>query len=125
MKVGIQLYSVRNHMARDPIVAVKAVIREGYRYLETANHTADKEPGVGFGVPAREMKKILDGEGARIVSAHIFPMSGDVLGPALEYYRQLGTAYLVMPMDFYPGRDHVLRRAEDLNRTGKASLGRG
>jgi sugar phosphate isomerase/epimerase len=119
MRVGIQLYSVRNRMAEDPVAAVKAVVREGYRYLETANHSADKDPGVGFGVPAKEMKEILDGEGARIVSAHIFPMTGVVLGPVLEYYRRLGAEYLVMPMGFYPDRDAALRQAEDLNRMGK------
>lgn len=125
MKVGIQLYSVRNHMAKDPITTVKTVVQEGYRYLETANHTADKDPGVGFGVPAGEMKKILDGEGARIVSAHVSPMTSEVLGPVLEYYQQLGTGYMVMPMSFYPGRDDTLRQAEDLNRIGKACAGAG
>jgi sugar phosphate isomerase/epimerase len=125
MKVGIQLYSVRNHMAKDPIAAIKTVVREGYRYLETANHTADKDPGVGFGVPAKELKEILDGAGAKVVSAHIFPMTGEVLGPVLEYYCQLGTPYLVMPMGFYSGRDDALRQAEDLNRIGKTCAGAG
>jgi sugar phosphate isomerase/epimerase len=119
MQVGIQLYSVRNHMAQDPVAAVKAVVREGYRYLETANHTADKDPGVGFGVAAKEMKEILDGEGAKVVSAHIFPMTDNILGPVLEYYRQLGTKYLVVPRGFYPDRDAALCQAEDLNRIGK------
>jgi sugar phosphate isomerase/epimerase len=119
MKVGIQLYSVRNHMAQNPVAAVKTVVQEGYRYLETANHAADKDPGVGFGVSAKEMKEILDGEGAQVVSAHIFPMTDNILGPVLEYYRQLGTKYLVVPMGFYPNRDAALRMAEDLNRIGK------
>jgi sugar phosphate isomerase/epimerase len=119
MKVGIQLYSVRNHMAKDPIAAVKAVVQEGYRYLETANHTADKDPGTGFGVSAKEMKRILEGEGAKVVSAHIFPMSNDVLGQVLEYYQQLETQYIVWPMGFYSGRDDTLRQAEEMNRAGK------
>jgi sugar phosphate isomerase/epimerase len=125
MKVGIQLYSVRNRMAKDPVAAIKAVVGEGYRYLETANHTADKDPGVGFGVPAKELKEMLDGAGAKVVSAHIFPMTGEVLGPVLEYYGQLGTPYLVMPMGFYSSRDDALRQAEDLNRIGKTCAGAG
>jgi sugar phosphate isomerase/epimerase len=119
MQVGIQLYSVRNYMAQNPVAAVKSVIQEGYRYLETANHSADKDPGVGFGVAAQEMKEILDGEGAQVVSAHIFPMSANILGPVLEYYHRLGTKYLVVPMGFYPDRGAALRQAEDLNRIGK------
>jgi sugar phosphate isomerase/epimerase len=125
MKVGIQLYSVRNHMVKEPVATVKTVVQEGYRYLETANHTADKDPGVGFGVSAGEMKEILDGMGAKVVSAHIFPMTSEVLGPVLEYYCQLGTPYMVMPMGFYAGRDETLRMAEDLNRIGKTCLGAG
>jgi sugar phosphate isomerase/epimerase len=112
-------------MAKDPITTVRTVVREGYRYLETANHTADKDSGVGFGVSAGEMKKILDGEGARIVSAHISPMTGEIMGPVLEYYGQLGTPYMVMPMSFYPDRDDTLRQAEDLNRIGKICTGAG
>jgi hypothetical protein len=60
MKVGIQLFSVRNHMAKDPIATVRAVVQEGYRYLEAANHTADKDPGVGFEVAAKELKQVAD-----------------------------------------------------------------
>jgi sugar phosphate isomerase/epimerase len=119
MKVGIQLYSVRNHMAKDPVATVRTVIGEGYRYLETANHTADKDPGVGFGVPAKEMNQILNEKGAQVVSAHISPLTDDILKPVLEYYAHLGTKYIVMPMSFYPDRDDTLRQAEDLNRAGK------
>jgi sugar phosphate isomerase/epimerase len=119
MKVGIQLYSVRNHMAKEPVATVKKVAQEGYRYLETANHNADKDHGVGFGVGAKEMKEILAEAGATVVSAHIFPLSGDVLKPVLEYYAQLKTPYIVMPMDFYFSRDETLRHAEELNRIGK------
>jgi sugar phosphate isomerase/epimerase len=125
MKVGIQLYSVRNHMAKDPIGAIKAVVKEGYRYLEVANHSADKDPGVGFGVPAAEIKQVLDGEGAQVVSAHIFPMNVKTLGPILDYHRRLGTMYMVIPMDFYHGRDDVLRKAEALNAAGKICAAEG
>ncbi|MDR0636606.1 MAG: hypothetical protein LBF87_05960 [Treponema sp.] len=38
MKVGIQLFSLRNHMAENPIAAIQTVVKEGYRFLEAANH---------------------------------------------------------------------------------------
>ncbi|MDR2618818.1 MAG: sugar phosphate isomerase/epimerase [Treponema sp.] len=119
MKVGIQLYSVRNHIAQDPIATIKTVAAEGYRYLEAVNYNACKDCGVGFGVPAKEIKQVLDGEGARIISAHIFPMDSETLGPVLEYHRQIGTKYVVMPMDFYQDREEVLRKAEGLNKAGR------
>jgi sugar phosphate isomerase/epimerase len=118
MKVGIQLFSVRAHMAQDPIATIKAVVKEGYRHLEVANHAADKDPGVGFGVSAKEIKQVLDGEGAQVFSAHIFPMDTNALKPVLEYHSQIGTKYVAMPMDFYLNRDDTLRKAEALNIAG-------
>lgn len=46
LKVGIQLYSVKNAMAKDPIAAIGEVARAGYRYIETANHRADQDCGL-------------------------------------------------------------------------------
>jgi sugar phosphate isomerase/epimerase len=114
-------------MKMDPLATIKAVIKEGYRYLEVANHSADKNPGVGFEVSAREIKQVLDGEGAQIVSAHIggmtatgmLPMDEKLLGPVLEYHRQIGTKYIVHAMDFYTDRDDTLRKAEALNKAGR------
>jgi sugar phosphate isomerase/epimerase len=112
-------------MKEDPIATIKAVTKEGYRFLEVANHAADKDPGVGFGVPAKEKKAVLDGEGAQVVSAHIFPMDTKALGPVLEYHRQIGTKYMVMPMGFYQGREDALRQAEALNQAGKECAAAG
>jgi sugar phosphate isomerase/epimerase len=119
MKVGIQLFSVRNLMARDPIAAIKAVTKMGYRALEVANHSADTDIGVGFGVGAKELLRVLDGEGASVVSAHIFPMVSSVMDAILEYFTELGTKYIVMPMDFFKSREDTLKKAEILNAIGR------
>lgn len=115
MKVGIQLYSVRNHMEKDPIGTIRHVAEAGYRYIEVANHQADKDHGVGFGAPAKEIKKVLEATGARIVSAHIFPLNREVLKPVLEYFSELGAAYLVAPMDFFADKAEVLAKCEVYN----------
>jgi sugar phosphate isomerase/epimerase len=125
MKVGIQLYSVRSHMAKDPIETIKTVAAEGYRCLEAVNHNTGKDCDVGFGIPAKEIKQVLDGEGARIISVHVSPMDTGTLGPVLEYHRQIGTKYVVMPLDFYQNREEVLRKAEDLNKAGRQCAGGG
>ena len=57
MKVGLILYSVRDEMARDPIGTVRKVGEMGYRYVETCNHSADRDAGSGFGIPADLLKK--------------------------------------------------------------------
>ena len=50
LKVGIQLYSVKNAMAKDPLAAIKTVAQTGYKYIETDNHNANADCGCGFGV---------------------------------------------------------------------------
>lgn len=119
MKVGIQLYSVRNHMAQDPLGTIAKVAEAGYRYLEVANHNADTDAGVGFGVSAKEIKKLLDDTNTQIFSAHIFPLNPAEMTPILEYHQEIGTKYFVHPMDFYRDRDETLRKAETLNKVGE------
>ncbi|MDR2618217.1 MAG: sugar phosphate isomerase/epimerase [Treponema sp.] len=119
MKVGIQLYSVRNHMAQDPIGTIRHVAEAGYRYIEAANHQADKDSGIGFGVGAKEIRKALEGTKAQIVSAHIFPLSMETIKPALEYFAELGAPYLVAPMDFFKDKAEVLAKAETYNKLAK------
>src|SRR6185312_13691815 len=49
-RIGLQLYSVRNSLAKDHWGTLKEVARAGYHYVEAANHQARTDPGVGFGV---------------------------------------------------------------------------
>ncbi|MCI8465653.1 MAG: TIM barrel protein [Lachnospiraceae bacterium] len=119
MKVGIQLYSVRNHMAENPMDTIRKVANEGYRYIEVANHNADKDAGVGFGISAEETKALLKETGAQIFSAHIFPLDPAQMTPILEFHKEIGTKYFVQPMDFYKDKDETLRKAEMLNKVGE------
>ena len=79
IKTGIQLYSVRKSLARDPYGTLAKVAEIGYRYVEAANHNAAADPGVGFGVPAREMRKTLDDLGLKLVGCHVAPLELDVI----------------------------------------------
>jgi sugar phosphate isomerase/epimerase len=125
MKVGIQLYSVRNHMEKDPIGTIRYVAEAGCRYLEVANHNADKDSGVGFGVGAKEIKKVLEGTGARIVSAHISPLNTAILKPVLEYYAELGSAFMVAPMDFFKDKADALAKCGVYNELAGLCAGAG
>ena len=43
MKVGIQLYSVRDEMKKDPVNAIRQVAEIGYKNLEFASSCADRK----------------------------------------------------------------------------------
>lgn len=119
LKVGIQLYSVREEMAKDPIATVKKVADVGYKYLEFANSHADTDPGVGFGVSAEELLQAIDGTGAKFISGHIRPLNDETLGPVLEYAKKIGCKYLVDAMEIFPDRETVLEKCKVFNEIGK------
>lgn len=84
IKVGIQLYSVRNALAERPYETLKAVSELGYKYIEAANHNAAEDDGVGFGVPAAKMKESMDSYGLQIAGCHINPLLPQRLPKILE-----------------------------------------
>jgi sugar phosphate isomerase/epimerase len=64
--VGVQLYSVRDEMSKDPLGSLKQIAGMGYVYVEHANYVDRKF----YGYSAAEFKKILDDMGLKMVSGH-------------------------------------------------------
>ena len=69
--VGLQLYSVRDDMKKDPIGTLTQLAKIGYKNVEHANYVERKF----YGYSAVEFKKILDGLGLKMPSGHT------VMGP--------------------------------------------
>ena len=119
MKVGIQLYSVRDEMAKDPINAIRTVAGIGYKNLEFASSKADTDPGVGFGVDADTMNALLAETGAKLISGHVRPINEDTIDALIEYHKKVGTKYIGQSSDFYKSYEHLLERCEYYNWVGK------
>lgn len=66
--VGIQLYSIREDMNKDPLGTLKKLAEMGYKYVEHASYNNRKF----YGYPVTEFKKILDGLGMKMPSGHTF-----------------------------------------------------
>lgn len=66
MLTGVQLYSVREAMKKDPLATLKALSEMGYRYVEHANYVNRKF----YGYTAKEFKKILADMGMQMPSGH-------------------------------------------------------
>ena len=64
--LGIQLYSVRDDMKKDPFGTLKQLAAMGYRNVEHANYTGRKF----YGYTAAEFKKVLNGLGLQMPSGH-------------------------------------------------------
>ncbi len=63
---GLQLYSIRDDMSRDPLGSLTKLAEIGYEYIEHASYTDRKF----YGYPAPEFKKILDDLGLKMISGH-------------------------------------------------------
>ena len=64
--VGVQLYSVREDMSKDPLGSLKKVAAMGYKYVEHADYRNRKF----YGYAAPEFRKLLDGLGLNMISGH-------------------------------------------------------
>jgi sugar phosphate isomerase/epimerase len=64
--VGLQLYSIREEMSKDPLGSLTELAKMGYVYLEHANYIDRKF----YGYAATDFKKVLDGLGLKMISGH-------------------------------------------------------
>jgi len=91
-RVGLELFSVRDQMARDPDGTLAAVAAAGYRDVELLWSFGN------FGRTPAQVRATLDHEGLRAPSAHVSP---DVLfvgwERSLAIAHQLGQDYIIVP----------------------------
>lgn len=125
--MGLQLYSVRNSLAADPWGTLVQIANAGYKYIEAANHDAMNDPGVGFGVTAKDMRSHLDNLGLSIVGCHINPLDVSILPRALEYQAELGNTQFGCDIEFFPygDLDYIVRRSETFNQIGELARQHG
>src|SRR5258706_6318416 len=64
--VGIQLYTVRDDMKKDPAGTLKQLAGMGYHYVEHANYIDRKF----YGYSAKDFKGLLDSLGLKMLSGH-------------------------------------------------------
>ena len=127
VRVGLQLYSVRQSLASDPWGTLARLAEAGFTHLEAANHHARTDPGVGFGVSAAALRTQLANLGLSIIGCHINPLELDILPRALDYQAELGNTQFGCDIEFFPygDRDYLLRRCELFNKVGALARERG
>jgi sugar phosphate isomerase/epimerase len=90
VKIGLQLYSVRDDCAKDLPGVLKAVGKMGYEGVEFAGY---------HGFSAQELRRMLDENGLKCCGTHIGldTLLGDNLAKTIEFNKVLGNKYLVVP----------------------------
>lgn len=126
--VGVQLYSVRDDMKKDPLATLKALAAQGYKHVEHANYVDRKF----YGWAAKDFRKILDDLGLKMPSGHT------VLGKdhwdeakkdftdkwkwTVEDAAVLGQQFVISPSmsgDVRKSKDSLLRLMEIFNKSGE------
>jgi len=131
--LGIQIFTVRELMQKDPLGTLTALSRIGYREIELVAFGGSiflKDPLYGYKAP--EFRKILDDLGMRVPSTQ-FSSRAENLSEIADAAQEVGVEYMVMGMaaDFLhvgpdgpsvsgpTSLDQVKRIADRLNEVGR------
>lgn len=126
--IGIQLYSVRDEMKKDPLGTLKKVAEMGYKNVEHANYVNGKF----YGYDPKEFRKILDDLGLAMPSGHTVMGAQhfdsakndftDVWKKTVEDAAFLGQKYVVSPwldVSLRKNFDDCKRFMEIFNKSGE------
>ena len=126
--VGIQLYSVRDDMGKDPLGTLKQLAAMGYKHVEHANYKDRKF----YGYTPAEFKKILGGLGMEMPSGHTVLGSQhwdgakkdftDLWKYTVEDAATMGQQYVISPSlneSYRKDKDGLLRFMEVFNKSGE------
>lgn len=118
--LGVQLYTVRNEMAKDVGATLARVAEIGYREVEFAGY---------FDHPPSRTRALLDAAGLRAPSTHLgVEALRDDPEPVFEAATTMGHEWLVVasvPNEMRSTLDDWRRTAELFNRIGEAAHGAG
>ena len=120
--IGIQLYTIRDEMAKDVPGSLKKVSDFGYKYLELAGY----KDGKFYGYEPAEFKKLVEGLGMSILSSHTqVEAAGITLDNAKKMaddHAKLGAKYCIQPWVVLEARKPLSnwqKMAADWNQVGK------
>lgn len=136
MKIGLQMYTVKNSFARDPFGTLEKVAEAGYKYIEMANHKADQTTGTGFGTDAVQLRAKCEKVGITILGSHFIPAVHEQMferfyddpaktQPTIDYFASVGAKYLSLPIDYFPSKRTLLDHCAIYNRLGERCAAAG
>ena len=89
MQYGLQLYSVRDVTDKNMEYALEKVAEMGYSFVEFAGF---------FGIPAKEIKRMLDNTGLRVSGTHTgWQEIAFDFEKTVEYHKEIGNENIIIP----------------------------
>src|SRR5260221_224402 len=97
-RVGLQLYSLRDDARRDLARTIADIAAVGYNDVELLGSMNN------FGMPPKELRRVLDSHGLRAPSTHVGGNALDNLPRQLDDAQTLGHEYLIVASLPIPGK---------------------
>ena len=130
-KIGLQLYSLRNNMGKDPDGTLKAVADIGYSYVESYGYN-----GKFFGKTPLDFKKQMEDLGMKMTSSHTgfgvydndTTANWDAVKKNMDDTLEAGAKWIVQagyPGGRYTKLDQVRKLADTFNRVGELAVSKG
>jgi sugar phosphate isomerase/epimerase len=131
--LGIQLWSVRDAMAKDAVGTLKTISKYGFKFVEGFGF----KDGLWFGLTPAEMKKNLSGLGMSMKSNHQMVTTKDYdkstkqlsddFKKAVDAGLQVGQKYIICPYmaDTDRNKESVLLLTEIFNKAGEYCNAKG
>ena len=64
--IGLQLWSIRQDMQKDPVITIEALGKTGYTFVETADYSQ----GTFYGMQPADFKALVEKNNMRFLSSH-------------------------------------------------------
>lgn len=132
MKVGIQLYSVKDMIAQDPGAAFRKVAGIGYKYWEVCQLYGRTDIAYNYGLqmPPQEAKAFTAELGVEVVGSHLtYDQTQDeaYLEDYLSYMEEIGCKAAGLGAAFftYMDFDALRRQCDHFNRVGERCKAHG
>jgi sugar phosphate isomerase/epimerase len=117
--VGIQLYTLRDELPKDPKGVLKKIAAAGYQELESYQG----EQGVFFGMKAKEFKKFIGDLGMNLRSSHVG--TGATFEKTVAELAEAGAKYVMSPYNKQNTLDEYKKTGEDFVRLGEIARKNG
>ena len=111
---GIQLYSLRDDLPKDPKGILKQVADMGYKQVEGY----ERDKGILWGMTPSEFKSYMDSIGLTMIASH-YDSGGKDFEKKVEQAAEVGMKYLIYPWEGDKTADDYKKMADDFNKNGE------
>jgi sugar phosphate isomerase/epimerase len=120
LTVALQLHSVREAMRFEPWRTLDEVAAAGYRHVELSAHDA-ASPQTCYELPVAEIARHCEAAGLTIIGGQVRNLSEDNADAVINLYRDLGSAHITVPIDYFPTIAAIETKAHLYNELGVAA----